>query len=416
MIELWLGIILLTLVALSFVCWPLFGLVKANQLAVGVNRQQENISIFEQRLAELQKELQQNLLNEESFTELKLELEKNLLVDASLEDSELKILSKVTKPQMVMVVVICFALPMFSLGLYAKYGSSEDLMWANNKNSSHQLPDGEKPTAKQAIALLEEELVREPDNAEGWYMLAGIYMGTNQFDKGADAFSKVLEILPEESPQFPSVVGQYAQSIFFIEGKVSQKVKTQISRALEIDADEVVSLGLLGIAAFEINEYQSAIDYWNHALQNAEPNAAQALKSGISKAEQRLTDAGVVIKKSEITKLNVVVDVEISGTLKAQLNSDAVLFVFARPVGGRIPLAAVKMKVSDLPKRVILDDSLAMMANAKISLQKKVEVSARISLSGQPQSKKGDFESAVLVLDVIENSSSVKLLINKVVE
>ncbi|MEH6444200.1 MAG: c-type cytochrome biogenesis protein CcmI [Oceanospirillaceae bacterium] len=416
MIELWLGIILLTLVALSFICWPLFGLVKANQSAVGVNRQQENISIFEQRLAELQKELQQNLLNEESFAELKLELEKNLLIDASLEDSKLKILTKVTKPQMIMVVVICFSLPMFSLGLYAKYGSSDDLLWAENKNSSHQLAEGEKPTAEQAITLLEEELVREPNNAEGWYMLAGIYMGTNQFDKGADAFAKVLEVLPEESPQFPSVVGQYAQSIFFIEGKVSKKVQAQISRALALDADEVVSLGLLGIAAFETNEYQLAIDYWNHALQNAELNAAQALKSGISKAEQRLIDSGVDIKKSEITKLNVIVDVEISDTLKAQLDSDAVLFVFARPVGGRIPLAAVKMKVSDLPKRVILDDSLAMMANAKISLQKKVEVSARISISGQPQSQKGDFESAVLVLDVIENSSSVKLLINKVVE
>ncbi|EPJ46676.1 MAG: hypothetical protein OFPI_10940 [Osedax symbiont Rs2] len=420
MIELWLGIILLTLLAMSFICWPLF---KRHRASAAVNRQQENIHMFKQRLAELQQERDQNLLNDQSFAELKLELEKNLLSDATTEelaaDEIISLGQKNSRSQLLLVITICVSLPILALGLYAKYGSAEELLWVENKNNSHQLPTGEKPTAEQAIGLLESELQRNPENAEGWYMLAGAYMGTNQFSKGAQAFIQVLEYLPEQSPQYPSVIGQYAQALFFIDNRVTEKVKVQIAKALAIDSSEVVSLGLLGIEAFEQQNYQRAIDFWRQSLGSAEPNAAAALKSGIAKAESELAALGIAVKESKSmikNKLKVIVDVEITAALKNSLAPDAILFVFARPIGGKIPLAAVKMKVSELPKRIVLDDSLAMMPTAKISLQKKVEVSARISLSGQPQSQKGDYQSEVLVVKVSETTDTFKLLINKVVE
>jgi len=405
---------------MSFICWPLF---KRHRASAAVNRQQENIHMFKQRLAELQQERDQNLLNDQSFAELKLELEKNLLSDATTEelaaDEIISLGQKNSRSQLLLVITICVSLPILALGLYAKYGSAEELLWVENKNNSHQLPTGEKPTAEQAIGLLESELQRNPENAEGWYMLAGAYMGTNQFSKGAQAFIQVLEYLPEQSPQYPSVIGQYAQALFFIDNRVTEKVKVQIAKALAIDSSEVVSLGLLGIEAFEQQNYQRAIDFWRQSLGSAEPNAAAALKSGIAKAESELAALGIAVKESKSmikNKLKVIVDVEITAALKNSLAPDAILFVFARPIGGKIPLAAVKMKVSELPKRIVLDDSLAMMPTAKISLQKKVEVSARISLSGQPQSQKGDYQSEVLVVKVSETTDTFKLLINKVVE
>jgi len=372
--------------------------------------------MFEQRLSELEQERDQGVLAADDFVALKLELEKNLLVDADPQLEEKSEGTKVRRGQLVVVFFFCALVPAMSLGLYAQYGSSEELQWSLNKSDSHQLPNGERPTAEQAIALLEEELVRNPANAEGWYMLAGAYMGTNQFQKGADSFAKVLEHLPEQSPQFASVVGQYAQALFFLENNVTPAVKEQVSRALSIDANEVVSLGLLGIEAFEAQKYQVAIDYWNKSLLHAQPNAADALRAGIEKAQQRMAELGLAVKESESDKLKVVVDVEIDSQIKAQLAADAVVFVFARPVDGRIPLAALKLRVSELPKRVILDDSMAMMPSAKISLQKKVEVSARISLSGQPQAQKGDFQSAVIAVDVLQDASPIALFIDKVVE
>ena len=413
MIELWSGIIVLTLVAMAVLCWPLFK--ASNSSVVEVNRQQENISIFQQRLTELEQEREQELLNDESFNELKLELEKNLLTDA--EDLSVKTFSagRVTKRQSIVVLLVVISLPLISLAFYERYGSSEELFWAQN-NATQTPNHATKPTAAQAIAMLKAELERAPENPEGWYMLAGAYMSSNQFDKGAAAFAQVLVYLPQQSEQFASVVGQYAQALFFIDNKVTSRVKKQIERALMIDNQEVVSLGLLGIDAFEQQQYQLAIDYWQESLLNAEPNAAGALKSGIAKARERLGVAVGEPVTAAVNTLKVVVDVDIAAQLKSQLKDDAVLFVFAKPVGGRIPLAALKLTVADLPKRVVLDDSLAMMANSKISLQKMVEVSARISLSGRPIAEKGDFESALIVVRVQELADPVKLLIDKVVE
>jgi cytochrome c-type biogenesis protein CcmH len=419
MIELWLGIILLSIIAVSFLCWPLF-VGKIATVHDDVDRQQENIRLFKQRLAELQQELDQNLLNSESFAELKLELEKNLLSDTSETVAKKQSGTvKFTKPQILIVIALCISLPFLSLAVYAKYGSAEELLWSENKNQLQQLVTGDKPTPAQAISLLEEELVRNPDNAEGWYMLAGAYMGANQYTKGATAFEKVLVYLPRQAPVYPQVLGQYAQALFFVGNKVTPEVRIQIKRALAIDANEVVSLGLLGIEAFELQQYQAAINFWEQSLANADNDAAQALKSGIAQAEMKILASGGVINRQQNdvnNKLNVIVDVHFTDVLQQGLPKDTVVFVFARPVGGKIPLAAVKLSVSDLPKRVVLNDSLAMMPTAKISLQKKVEVSARISISGRPIAQKGDYESAVVILDVSAIAKPVKLLINKVVE
>lgn len=418
MIELWLAIIGLTFLALAFVCWPVVKKISANVATKNVDREQENISMFEYRLAELQLELDQRLLTVQSFNELKFELEKNLLSDAvevtpkNIQHARLK------KSHIITVVLLSISVPLISFGFYAKYGHMEDLLWAQASASAAQLPAGQTPTPEQAIALLEGQLKRDPSNAQGWYMLAGVYMSTNQFSKGAKAFAQVLDTLPIESVQYPNVLGQYAQAMFFVEGKVSEKVREQVNKALAIDENEVVSLGLLGIEAFETEQYQVAINYWQKSLLSAEPNAAQALQSGIDKAQQKLKEAGLAIAVIEqpVVKPSVTVDVDISEQLRQQVDPQTTVFVFARPIGGKMPLAAVKLTVSQLPKRIVLDDKLAMLPTAKISMQKKVEVSARISLSGQPRASVGDYESAVLVLNVTQLPDPQRLLINKVVE
>lgn len=414
MIELWLGIIALTLCALGFIVWPL---IRANaQLEDGVivGRREKNIDIFQDRLKELNQEFESGVLSENNFSALKLELEKNLLDDAQ-EASDSFVGKQASRTQLLIVVLICLLVPLVSLGFYAKYGSFEDLQWVADNKKNHSFDATKRPTAEQAIAMLIKELEKEPNNPQGWYMLASAYIGTNQFKQGSEAFARVITLLPENSPQIAGVIGQYAQSLFFIDGTVTARVKTQVDQALALDANEVVSLGLLGIAAFETEAYQEAITYWEKALQFAQPNAAQSLQAGIEKAKQRI-GADSQVKKADVATARVIVELDIAPELKDKITERASLFVFARPVGGRIPLAAAKLSVKGWPKRIILDDSLAMTPNAKISLQKNVEVSARISLDGTPQSQKGDLQASVITTEVSTQSGSVKLLIDRVVD
>jgi cytochrome c-type biogenesis protein CcmH len=70
--------------------------------------------------------------------------------------------------------------------------------------------------------------------------------------------------------------------------------------------------------------------------------------------------------------------------------SDTV-FIFARaPAGPRMPLAAMRIPASELPKEFTLDDAMGMAAGMKLSSAGEVIVEARVSRTGNALAQPGD--------------------------
>jgi cytochrome c-type biogenesis protein CcmH len=415
MTGLWSGIALLTALAIAFVFWPLLRARRLQQTGGQVDRQRQNIEIFRERVSELEAELDSGSLQQEEFEQLKLELERNLLQDAQSVAAPRRRL-QINKGTVVTVTLLAALVPVLAFGLYAKFGRAPDLELALNAQT---LQGGDQArTLENALAMLESELKQRPENPEGWYMLATTYIGMERYAEGLDAFRKVMELLPPEAPQYAGVLGQYAQAMFFANGgKMDAEIRAVIERTLAIEPYEITVLGLLGIDAFEQQNYQSAIDYWSKGLINADGQAAESLRSGIASAAEKLKAQGVAVGEIAVLKpASIRVAVEISDTLAAQLSPEQTLFVFARPVGGRMPLAAKRLQVSDLPQEIVLDDSLAMSPQARLSLQDEVEVTARVSLSGQPQASSGDLFGTLSPVPVRNDGRAYALVIDQVVE
>jgi len=412
MTLLWVGIGVLTLIAVAFVFWPLVQSRKAQVLETEADRTAQNIEIFRERLEELEKEKNSGTLTEENFQELKVELEKNLLIDAEVNRRQAPVL-KVGQSQLITITLIALLVPTVSFGLYAYLGRADDVATRMAMDAWQQAPMSEL-SVDEAIAQLEEELARRPQNAEGWYLLATTRMNMNQFDAAVTAFEESLKHLPEETPEYPMVMGQLAQAMFFAaNGQMTEAVLQQVEATLTKDPDELTALGLVGIAAFEIGEYQTAITYWERALRSADGQSAMSLQTGIERARQALQEQGGIELPVETpaTGPGVRIDLDVDTSIMTEIRGDQFVFIFARAPGERMPITVERIRVADLPTQVFLSGASSMVEGVSLNDFEKVDIVARISVSGMAEEQPGDFKAELSNVKVTDDETPISLII-----
>ncbi|WP_299204771.1 c-type cytochrome biogenesis protein CcmI [uncultured Amphritea sp.] len=417
MTALWLGIALLSLLAVAFVLVPVYrGRQAENEVQPDVDRRQLNISIYEERLAELDAERALGTLDQENYDSLKLELERNLLQDVEDTVSSSSKPVHVTRQAIITAFLLAALIPATGLAIYAKYGRSGDLAVAMNRPADPF--NGRQPTVDEAVTALQDRLKDEPANPEGWYLLANTFMSMQNFAAAADGYGKALQYLPADAPQYAGVNGQYAQALFFANnGKMSPQIRAEVDKTLAMDPFDVTALGLLGIESYESADYRAAMEFWRKGLTNASAEQADSLKSGITSARDKLVAAGETVPDlPELAEAKIQLAVSLSPELQSRVTPEMTVFIFARPVGGRMPLAAKRVTVADLPLSIVLDDSLAMSPQAKLSGAETVEVTARISASGQPTPQPGDLSGTISPVAVHGQVDILELSIDHIVE
>ena len=85
--------------------------------------------------------------------------------------------------------------------------------------------------------------------------------------------------------------------------------------------------------------------------------------------------------------------VSLSPELKGKVSPSDAVYILARATQGpRMPIAVFRRQVKDLPIEFVLDDSMSMRPQIKISNFAQVVVAARISKSGGAVTRVGDYE------------------------
>jgi cytochrome c-type biogenesis protein CcmH len=105
----------------------------------------------------------------------------------------------------------------------------------------------------------------------------------------------------------------------------------------------------------------------------------------------------------------------LSPALKSKVSPDDTLYIVARAAHGpRMPLAVFRTTANVLPFVYVLNDSMAMSPQMKLSDFDEVVVVARISKSGDPMPQPGDLEAVSKV--VKPGTTGVDLTIGTVVK
>ncbi len=93
------------------------------------------------------------------------------------------------------------------------------------------------------------------------------------------------------------------------------------------------------------------------------------------------------------------IEISLSDSLRGSAEEQDTVFVYAREPTGRIPVAATKLKVKDLSRAVLLNESMKLINNYTLAGVDQVLVVARVSKGSNPhKTKAGDLigESATL--------------------
>lgn len=390
----------LILIALAILLPSLLGTKKQLQ----DNQRAQNIIIANEQLADLESRYKAGEMDETAYQATRDELEQALFADVNdsgVNQSERLDSSANNKSSWLSSLFIALLIPAISIPVYLKVGTplfteQLDSKLAAKKARTIAVPknaDG-SPNLDAMVAGLQKKMDENPDNAKGWFMLGRSYMVLKRYSESSKAFEKSLALKPDSAQVMLSLADALAMSN---KGEIAGRPVELINKALELEPNNLTALWLGGMAARQQKNYVVAIERWQKTLSIVKDKSEQdEVKSLINETMLKLSPkqkAGLqtVVTKPVATGAGISLTVSLSENFKAKVKPTDTVFIYAKALSGPpMPLAALKKQVSDLPFEVILDDTMAMMPELKLSAFSEVVVGARISLAGQPVAKNGD--------------------------
>ncbi|BCG64077.1 MAG: cytochrome c-type biogenesis protein CcmH [Methyloprofundus sp.] len=433
MMTLWIVFAAMLLLAAFVILWPLAAFKGSNKSHPVVSQKQENINIFQERLAELEHEQQQGNLDKPAFLQLKTELEKTLLGDVSIEEApENKQITKANSMNWLVIGGITCIVVIGSLLTYQSLGASEqyEQYLALGEPAGQPAQQATSPVGQQAkapdfataVVALQAKLTEDPENIENWFLLANSYNAMGKYSEAAAVYKKMADIIGVGKPGYASVKAAYAQTLFQISGETMvPEAQQAMEEALRVDPEEPTALILQGLQAYQQQAYPEAIAAWEKAkIKGGKAQVQRFIEPAIVQARSKMGELAPPVNKPSKTSTatagaaGITIKLDISPAFKAKLKPTERIFVFAK---GKMPmpLAAERLQVKDLPITIVLDDTKAAMPTAKISSVEFVEITARVALSGSPRAVKGDLYVTAKKV-AVHKGLTLTMVIDKVVE
>ena len=266
----------------------------------------------------------------------------------------------------------------------------------------------------EAIAELREALKRNPNQAEGWQLLARTLASQGKAAESSEAYTQAVKLLPDD----PNLLVEAAQARLFAaaDRKLDAQAVAWVKHALTLQPGHERGTWLLGISQRQNGQPAEAAKTWEPLLAQVDADTAATLRTQINEAR---AEAGLPALPApapaapSANALTVKVSLDPDFAARVRLRGDTTVFVIARiPGGPPMPVAVEKHSLQDLPLTLTLDDGDSPMPTQKLSALKEVEVFARLSASGDPMRQEGDIESAPVKIK-LPSTAPVELVLGK---
>ncbi|HNA21852.1 MAG TPA: c-type cytochrome biogenesis protein CcmI [Agitococcus sp.] len=405
------------IVALVFI-WPLLRSAREQNSSLLAL----NIDVFKERLAELEQDKLDGKIDEETFVALKTELERQLLSLA--EQMEQKNQQQASSSRG-LIWSLGLLIPLLGAGAYWTFMPHNQIWrWWQVQTETEPLINDlfankqiePERLAKQNLAdfarVMQKKLQTNPNNVDGWYMLAMAYIQGELPDLALTALANANRLDPARD----DIALTYAQTLVFTQqGQLSTKSRELLMQVLNKHPDHEGALLLMGMGAYRSGDYASALVFLPRLKQVHIKRTGESQSDALTEIDKAIAIAQQGGEKLAENQTGIEVTVKLAKELQSRLQPNDILFVFARALNGSpIPLAVVRQPVSRFPLVVALTDKQSMMPTMKLSTVESVVVGARVSKTGTPQGVSGDLEAIAVPVTQNGKLQHIELLINQV--
>jgi len=372
------------------VAWVLVPLL-ARRERVSPDPEATNLAVLRDQVAELAADLARGTLTQERYEQAKLELERRVLDE--VKPGELAGTASPPAASAWTAAILGVVIPVAAVALYVTVGSPGALL-AQAPGASGPRHEVTPEQLEGMVAKLAAHVEKNPDDAQGWTLLARSYYVMSRYPEAVRAYERAAALVPRDA----DLLADYADALAVTQGRSLQGQPLElVQRALEIDPEHWKALALAGTAAFGRKDYGRAIAYWER-LKRVVPEDSEVGRSvdaSIAEARELAGAKPAAAPKAAAAAASAKVagQVSLAQGLAANTAPTDTVFIFARAASGPpLPLAVLRKQVKDLPLDFTLDDSMAMAPNLKLSGFAEVVVGARVSRSGNATPQSGDLQ------------------------
>jgi cytochrome c-type biogenesis protein CcmH len=371
----------------------------------------QNLMLRDIRIAELRRDVADQVIDEQVLPGAEDEIARALLEESDSKALATDRLGITAAPWLMAAIIVC-GVPAIAVLTYLNLGAPQ---LATGVAAADQSADSmlDQKTIDDLVARLQQRLVDDPDSAEGWLLLGRTYMTLNRYAEAVPALARAHELVGD----VPQVLLQYADALAMADGgRIDNDVRALVTRALEVEPENVAALWLAGVGAAEAGERLTALEYLRQAQAVSARNGVPTAEIDAVIRELEAVDDTTHQPVATAPAASIMVTVNVDPVLSSRITAQDVLFVFARtPNQSGPPLAVTRRQADNLPHEVVLDDTMAMAPMFKLKVGETVEVTARISKSGTPAAQSGDLQATSEPF-VVGEVSILNLVIDEVVE
>jgi cytochrome c-type biogenesis protein CcmH len=331
-----------------------------------------NREVHAARLKELQTDMDNGRLSPEDHASARRDLEKDLAA-APGQDRVLRADSPRRITALIMLVIMVSS------------GGAFYWFFGNWRVGAEGVEAASAWSVLDMVAALDRRLhtTAGQDDLQGWDMLGHSYMIMGRYADALQAFQQARRLSGDSNPQELSA---YAEALTLSDPEAfMSKALPLFEKTLQLDPHNVQALWYGGLGALQRGDKTLAVSRWNAILAQDPP---QDYRQYIEKA---IAGAGGVTASATVPP-SISLHLSLAPALVKTLSPDTAVFVYAQPKDGAggPPLAVRRLQVKDLPLDLRLSDQDAVVPGRTLSGYDDVQVTARVSRSGNAVPQAGD--------------------------